>query len=1515
MYSNLVAMNSPFQSFAEDTAESTEITDNLDVKSPFVDSPSKTNETEYLNDNEYESIQEYEPEHENDYGNDNEQEHNRRLFRSNSYKHEHEYENDMYNNETEEDVLTEMEFPAIYPATPGLSPFAIQTKKQWKRSSYEFRPKGWQGKVYGLVVHTTGGSLPGKAVKGGIYPTIYAINYYSQSSGCNYINGWKGIEGGDLAQVANESKEAWGVSMTEQKKSVGNNRFEKDLPAIVSTLWKKRWPTYQNPMKLLPGTQTANACYIHVECLPVVYIVDGKYVTDKNHPPMRPGLRFTREQHNTVAVLAYDIALRNGWPMDQPWWKTPRLLGHEDLAPIDRYDKNGGWDPGGLRDAPFFDWDYVYTRIQEIHKNGYKSVLPSPIRIAKVLEGAYSNHSSLFEGAVVNTVAPLKASEAPGTPPSPPSPLSTATIITDTIRNWGDATYISAQLEKIVRANLSVSLSLPFANMSKPQQAAFKTEWTKIRSDLLRGRKTLISLGFKPSLGTAKIPFGFEATIYNNIRGLKTGQYLVTDSVDKVLVGLHKSGKLAISQEELDLFQRIANVETSGRIQVLNTYDAGIVSIGFMQFTLHVGKIQEWIKLNEPAFKRFGIELDPVNKYKIGNSEVPAIKGVTQANINDLRWNGWAERFFYAGLDEEIIIAGVKLSKTYLAKHLSSLRSRLTDDTVYNTFINNYYNKSVYVKAMFQECHNNNPSISTRAVQTAVKAFSAPTSIPDFVKKYSSVLIAEGKDRIVNNTARGTALRLGSPVVQPELEDVYEIQYAENEGLQAFETKEHNGHNRNGYNMESAFPAYADFKAGQDEVYPGGNSELALVEEPQFFGELRFNDFISFPFFPVPPVPQRDWCGIRAQVTYILGQAQLDWFNPWKPAPNGHQIPEGERMADGSFRMIAHLEEYWKAVRGAGAPIPNYKVANPAVNARNSALNNEAWSAAFISWAMQLAGVLESDGFIFSRRHIVYIVQALSNARKNDQQRPVHLLAASTSVHAGDIMCFNVPAGNSSTNYSLADLAAQHLDGQNNVINLANVFGASHCDVVKEIINDGARRFAIVVGGNKGIPGGGPDGVTVDERRIEVNRQNVVINPAGVRNPGSLFGIIKLGVCNPVQNEAESFTGVDETSDAFEALDSNYEKHFGLEVKDSDFEMNYKSQSTGSDFEATDSHFETTGSDFERKEAGFADAESEPGFDKTAWSDEIISEIIASEDEMSGQSEQLTSSWSKAIEQNRYYSNTLGWSAQISQINKFLLPLSGQQNVTLSEEAFAQAAAAWQQQNGLTADGVIGPNTWSVMKPMLSAPASYIPVPSIPSGSVAPPVQQVLAFNQWHAQRILDSVSAGIVGVTTGLTTDTKAQLESLAQGKHVLNVNPASQIVQSLPVIYHICEQARQQQYRDIMIGSFIRPPKDGSCTGHCAGRCIDINYKGGSFSNSGAVQMVINILTYLKALPVAYKKGLGFGLPLQGDFFGSKKLPLFSSVPPTNLIDPRLAPLISALGIVFPDNPNHLHIQLKWM
>jgi hypothetical protein len=255
---------------------------------------------------------------------------------------------------------------------PGVSPIAVQAKKQWDAAD---RPDAWIGRVYGLVVHTTGGGLPASAQDKGVYHTVRAVDHYTGSHGCHYVNGWRGMAGGDLLQVANEREQAAGVGVTnptdpakDQRRSIDLGRFEADLPPILVRLWRARWPGRQHSLELLPGTRTANSCYVHVECVPCVYHHHGKLITADGAEPLRPGLRFTAAQHETVAALACDIARRNGWPADEQWWRTPRLVGHEDLTPITRHDRLGGWDPGWLREKPYFDFDAVYQTIERIER-------------------------------------------------------------------------------------------------------------------------------------------------------------------------------------------------------------------------------------------------------------------------------------------------------------------------------------------------------------------------------------------------------------------------------------------------------------------------------------------------------------------------------------------------------------------------------------------------------------------------------------------------------------------------------------------------------------------------------------------------------------------------------------------------------------------------------------------------------------------------------------------------------------------------------------------------------------------------------------------------------------------------------------------------------------------------------------------------------------------------------------------------------------------------------------------
>lgn len=104
-----------------------------------------------------------------------------------------------------------------------------------------------------------------------------------------------------------------------------------------------------------------------------------------------------------------------------------------------------------------------------------------------------------------------------------------------------------------------------------------------------------------------------------------------------------------------------------------------------------------------------------------------------------------------------------------------------------------------------------------------------------------------------------------------------------------------------------------------------------------------------------------------------------------------------------------------------------------------------------------------------------------------------------------------------------------------------------------------------------------------------------------------------------------------------------------------------------------------------------------------------------------GTSGAKAANWSKAIELNRHYMTKLNWVQHIYAINELLLKATGQANLSLGEEAFAEAVAAWQLQNGFSqkdSDGIIGPNTWRKMQDVLGLNAEIFSKSSTTGGSI-----------------------------------------------------------------------------------------------------------------------------------------------------------------------------------------------------
>lgn len=192
---------------------------------------------------------------------------------------------------------------------------------------------------YGVCVHTTGSGVPKAAAQKRVDPLEVAVRYYTQPGSVfpHYVIGYAG----QITQIADESLRARHAAIEGADRVLyqdGGWRGRVAAPTLAR--WKARWPEAKSPLDLFPPG-SPNECYLGVEVIPSLgQLTDG-------------GL-FNDQQYRALGALLDDVCSRYGVSL-----QGSRILGHEDLEPLQRWTATGGWDPGFLRAKPDFEWSRI----------------------------------------------------------------------------------------------------------------------------------------------------------------------------------------------------------------------------------------------------------------------------------------------------------------------------------------------------------------------------------------------------------------------------------------------------------------------------------------------------------------------------------------------------------------------------------------------------------------------------------------------------------------------------------------------------------------------------------------------------------------------------------------------------------------------------------------------------------------------------------------------------------------------------------------------------------------------------------------------------------------------------------------------------------------------------------------------------------------------------------------------------------------------------------------------------
>ena len=218
-------------------------------------------------------------------------------------------------------------------------------------------------------------------------------------------------------------------------------------------------------------------------------------------------------------------------------------------------------------------------------------------------------------------------------------------------------------------------------------------------------RQQLVAGGSRPAGTSTPVPSAPPPAV--RLRRVKDRGYAAYGG-GRLIDALRRLG-LGITERDLDTLQRIADVESSGLANAVNSWDSAVMSAGFKQWTLRWGELQDLIRRAPEAFARHGIRLAPSLTYTFGSKggkPVPAIDGVPDPQA--LRSEDWARRFYLATLEPEALGAAAHKA----LEDIAGLEQRVRTQYGWSPHLD-----SPRGRALLAELHNNRPAYVKAVVQ------------------------------------------------------------------------------------------------------------------------------------------------------------------------------------------------------------------------------------------------------------------------------------------------------------------------------------------------------------------------------------------------------------------------------------------------------------------------------------------------------------------------------------------------------------------------------------------------------------------------------------------------------------------------------------------------------------------------------------------------------------------------------------------------------------------------------